>query len=160
MIKSTINDDDRSRLGDGGGAMRSGTIIAAKAGPTGADGAQMLDDLGRMGEIMSTYRFTILDEVELDLLRWIANRYDSAQLLLDCVGEPEHYPWEVEVPEHVAWNVLDATEGDGAELGSTLLPAGAITAKLKPRPRASASSKSCGVHHDKRAEEDQRPAGC
>jgi hypothetical protein len=92
-------------------------IIAAMIGLAGEDGAEMLDNLDLMGETLSTYHFTIQDEEEHRSLRWLAGRYDPAQLLLDCVGDPEHYPWPVEVPEHVAWNILDATEGDGADRG-------------------------------------------
>jgi len=68
---------------------------------------------------MYRYRFTVENEGELDSLRWIAGRYDSAQLLLDCIEDPDgSFPMKVEVPEHVAWNVLDATESDGADRGT------------------------------------------
>jgi hypothetical protein len=63
------------------------------------------------------YGFTIRNQEELDSLRWLAGRYDSAQLLLDCAGDPDELPHKVGVPEHVAWNILDATEGDGADRG-------------------------------------------
>jgi len=97
---------------------KSETILAALIGLAGEDGAEMLEELNGYGASISAYRFTLQDEEELDSLRWIAGMYDSAQLLLDCVGDQEHYPWEVEVPEHVVWNVLDATEGDGADRGT------------------------------------------
>lgn len=64
------------------------------------------------------YGFTIRNQEELDSLRWLAGRYDSAQLLLDCAGDPDEFPHKVGVPEHVAWNILDATEGDGADRGT------------------------------------------
>lgn len=73
-----------------------------------------------MGRLDSTfsYKFTVLNQGELDSLIWLAGRYDSAQLFLDCVGDPEEFPYEVLVPEHVAWNILDATEGDGGDRGT------------------------------------------
>lgn len=64
------------------------------------------------------YGFTVADAKEMDSLRWLAGRYDSAQLLLDCVDDDDEFPCEVFVPEHVAWNILDATEGDGADRGT------------------------------------------
>jgi hypothetical protein len=65
------------------------------------------------------YRFTLETCGEWESLRWLAGRYDSAQLLLDCVDNPdEEFPCKVFVPEHVAWNVLDATVGDGADRGT------------------------------------------
>jgi len=65
------------------------------------------------------YCFTIVSREEWESLRWLAGRYDSAQLLLDCMDNPdEEFPCVVKVPEHVAWNVIDATEGDGADRGT------------------------------------------
>ncbi len=87
-------------------------------GLSGMDGGEMADELDRMASALSAYHFTVLDEAELDSLRWLADRYDSAQLLLDCVGDPEQFPYRAEVPEHVAWNILDATEGDGVDRGT------------------------------------------
>lgn len=60
------------------------------------------------------YKFTVKNEEERQSLQWLAERYESAELLYDCVGE---YPGEVFVPEHIAWEVLDATERDGADRG-------------------------------------------
>lgn len=97
--------------------MKNEMILATMVGLAGEDGAAILEELDRYGDSLSAYRFTIMSEEEMRSLRWLAGRYDSAQLLLDCVGDPEEFPCEVEVPEHVAWNVLDATEGDGADRG-------------------------------------------
>lgn len=97
--------------------MTSRMIMATMVGLSGEGGVEILEELDRYGSSLSTYRFMLQDEAEMDSLRFLAGRYDSAQLLLDCVGDPEHFPWEVEVPEHVAWNILDATEGDGADRG-------------------------------------------
>jgi hypothetical protein len=64
------------------------------------------------------YAFTIVDESELRSLRWLAGRYESARFLLDCWnGDEGKFPQDVVVPEHVAWEVLDATSGDGAYRG-------------------------------------------
>ena len=99
--------------------MKPGTVITALIGLAGEDGAEILEELDRYGEHLSAYHFTIRSQEELESLRWIAGRYDSAQLLLDCMDNPdEEFPCEVSVPEHVAWNVLDATEGDGADRGT------------------------------------------
>ena len=98
--------------------MASKAIMAAMVGLSGEGGVEILEELDMLGFGLSSYRFIVRDEKELDSLRWLAGRYCSAQLLLDCVGEPEQYPWEVEVPEHVAWNVMDATEEDGADRGT------------------------------------------
>lgn len=83
------------------------------------DGVEILEELDGYGERLSGYRFTIASQEELESLRWLAGRYDSAQLLLDCMDNPdEEFPCDVDVPEHVAWNVIDATEGDGADRGT------------------------------------------
>jgi len=97
--------------------VKSETVVSLMV--SGEDGAEIREELDGYVERLSAYRFTIMSQEELDSLRWIAGRYDSAQLLLDCVDNPDdEFPCEVEVPEHVAWNVIDATEGDGADRGT------------------------------------------
>jgi hypothetical protein len=71
----------------------------------------------RQDDRLAGYKFTIMTQEEMDSLRWLAGRYDSAQLLYDCIGDPERFPCVVTVPEHVVWNVIDATEGDGGDKG-------------------------------------------
>lgn len=60
------------------------------------------------------YKFTIKNEEERKSLMWLAERYKSAELLYDCIDES---PGDVLVPEHIAWEVLDATEEDGTDRG-------------------------------------------
>lgn len=59
------------------------------------------------------YEFTINDEEERKSLSWLAGRYESAKLLYDCMKSLG----KVFVPEHVAWEVIDATEKDGGGRG-------------------------------------------
>ena len=66
------------------------------------------------------YLFTIQNGEELHSLNWLAARYKSADLLLDCIPDSdfcEGFPINVFVPEHIAWKILDATEEDGANRG-------------------------------------------
>lgn len=65
------------------------------------------------------YHFTIENISEVNSLLWLAGRYSSADLLLDCfynMGEVL-FPIKVKVPEYIAWQILDATEQDGADRG-------------------------------------------
>lgn len=66
------------------------------------------------------YHFTIETRFEVDSLLWLAARYTSAEMLLDCFYDTGEvwFPVKVEVPEHVAWQILDATEEDGANRGT------------------------------------------
>ena len=67
---------------------------------------------------------------ERDGLEWLAERYESALtlaegLLLD--GEtPDRY-W---VPEHVAWDALEATRGDGGAYGVVPCAGGGLATQL------------------------------
>lgn len=67
-----------------------------------------------------SYTYTIKDVEELRSLTWLADRYVSADLLLDCAYYSslcDDFPIVVSVPEYMAWEILEATVADGADRG-------------------------------------------